>query len=301
MQRLRNKTPNKNTNKLTGSLILQDLVHRFGVVFCVYPPSPPADRPQPLAPIPRHANCTCISSSKPCRQGTNALSFRRHSKRGSRAPLLVSEVDIAALAIDPPLPRDAIRLLEVAHPALGIEQRARPAGLVEQLAELSEPAGGAVADIAQVGRERDSKGLVLVFGASHELLGGAVADGAARQRPAQNRRRHPRAHLVLVARERQQRRAAPQHVGGCRVRVALRRVQEQVTYARARDVHVLGGHVRKDDAAGHLWWCPLARRFEEVSFAVFWEAEKPEYGFGYFVQDTEPGAEGCWFDLVAMN
>ena len=64
-------------------------------------------------------------------------------------------------------------------------------------------------------------------------------------------------------------------------------------------MHVLGRHVREDDAVRHVRRRPLARRLQQVLLAKVREAEEPQDGFGHFVEDAEPGAEGCWFDLVA--
>ena len=81
------------------------------------------------------------------------------------------------------------------------------------------------------------------------------------------------------------------------MRVAFRRVEEQVADARASDVLLFGGHVGEDQAGGDALAAPFAGGAAEVGFAEFGEAEEPEVGFRGGGEDAQPGAEGCGVDL----
>ena len=79
--------------------------------------------------------------------------------------------------------------------------------------------------------------------------------------------------------------------------VAFGGVQEEVANSGAGDMLVFRGYVGEDDAGCHFGADPAEGGFAEVFFAKIWESEEPEDGFGDAGQDTEPGSEGCWFDL----
>jgi hypothetical protein len=79
--------------------------------------------------------------------------------------------------------------------------------------------------------------------------------------------------------------------------VAFGRVEEEVADARARDMLMFGGHIRKDDAGGDFLSRPLERCGFEVCLAEVGEAQKPEYCLRYAGEDAEPGSEGGGFDL----
>ena len=139
--------------------------------------------------------------------------------------------------------------------------------------------------------------LILVLARDDQLARGAAPLVALGQRALEDARGHAAAHLVAVPRQRQQRGAAPQHVGGRRVRVALGRVEEEVAHARPRNVLVLRCHVREEHARGHVRPRPQLRRLLQVGLAQVREAQQPEDGLWEFGEDAEPGAEGCRFDL----
>jgi len=139
--------------------------------------------------------------------------------------------------------------------------------------------------------------LVLILARDHQVARGAAALVALRQRALEDARGHAAAHLVGVPRQRQQRGAAPQDVGGRRVGVALGRVEEEVAHPRPRNVLVLRCHVREEHARRHVRPRPELRRLLQVRFAQVREAQQPEDGLWEFGEDAEPGAEGCRFDL----
>jgi hypothetical protein len=85
------------------------------------------------------------------------------------------------------------------------------------------------------------------------------------------------------------------------VRVALGRIEEQIAYAGARDVLLLGRDIGEDDAAGNPLATPVPCGTAEVGLAEFGEAEQPEVGFGSGGEDTQPSAEGGWVDLTTVN
>lgn len=63
------------------------------------------------------------------------------------------------------------------------------------------------------------------------------------------------------------------------MRVALRRVEEEVAHAGTGNMLLLGSHVREDDAAGNFFTGPELGRSAEVVLAELREPEKPQDGF----------------------
>lgn len=155
--------------------------------------------------------------------------------------------------------------------------------------------------ILKPARETDGAILVVGLGLGDEVGGGAGAGLGPGQGALEDRGRHARAHLVAMARQREQRRAGPKHVGRRRVRVALGRVEEEVAHARARDVLMLGRDVGEEQARGHVGAGPQLGRALELGLAEVREAQQPQHGARHARQDAQPGAEGARVDLVTIG
>lgn len=81
------------------------------------------------------------------------------------------------------------------------------------------------------------------------------------------------------------------------MRVAFRRVEEQIAYLRARDVEGFGSDVGEDYAGGGGGCGPGAGEGEEVCFADVREAEEPEDGIRDRLEDAEPRSKRRGLDL----
>lgn len=124
-----------------------------------------------------------------------------------------------------------------------------------------------------------------------------MALGALGQGALEDGGRDARTHLVLVARECEEGSARPQHVSRRCVRVALRRIQEEVADPGAGDVLLLRRHICEDDPPGEFFTGPRLRGPLQVRLAEFREPKQPKIGIWYALEDTEPGAEGSWINL----
>ena len=128
--------------------------------------------------------------------------------------------------------------------------------------------------------------LVVFLAAGYQLDSRALAFIVLRQGAEEDGSRHAGAHLVSVARESEQRGAAPEDVCGGGVGVALGSVEDEVADAGARYVEVLGRDVGEDDAGSYFWRRPLPRGVQEVRLAEIWKAEEPEDGVWDAGQDA---------------
>jgi hypothetical protein len=204
----------------------------------------------------------------PTTHRTSPLSLLLHTyERHSLQP------NITALSPLPLSPTNPIHLLQIPHPPPRIKQRARPPRLIQQPPQLGQPALSPMPFVLAPPPQPHRLLLVLILARDHQVARGAAALIALRQRALEDARRHAAAHLVAVARQRQQRGAAPQHVGGGRVRVALGRVEEEVAHPRPRNVLVLRRHVREEHARRHVRPRPELRRLLQVRFAQVREAQ----------------------------
>lgn len=222
------------------------------------------------------------------------------SKSTSLPPLILRQPYIPAFALLPAGPRSIVRLLQISHPPPGIKQRATPPRFVQQLPQFCQPTPWPMALVHTSQPQLHRSILVLRLILHNKLLRSHVTRRPFRQRALEDRGGHARAHLVLVPRQREQRSAGPQHVGGRCVRVALGRVKEEVAYAGSRDVLMLGRDVGEKNARGNVFTSPQARCRFKVRLSQIGEAKKPEDGFRKAGEDAEPRAKCCWFNLERL-
>jgi hypothetical protein len=201
-------------------------------------------------------------------------------------PLPILQPNIPSLALNPLLPRNLIRLLEIPHPALSIEQRTRPSSLVQHVAQLAQAAGRAVAVVLALQAEPDRFLLVVLVVRRDQILRSLHALRVFRQRALEYRRSHAAAHLVLVPREGEDGCPGPEDVGGGCVRVAFGGIEEEIADARAGDVLVFLRDVGENDAVRNVCACPHVCRLFEVCFTEIREAEEPEDGAGDAFEDA---------------
>jgi hypothetical protein len=126
--------------------------------------------------------------------------------KSSRTPSLrnkssILQPNIASLALLPLLPRNLICLLEIPHPSRRIEQRTRPARLIQHASQLTESAHRAMALVNAISAKPYSLVLVVLVIRRNQILSSLRRLRRLGQRAFENRRRHARAHFVLVARQ----------------------------------------------------------------------------------------------------
>ena len=89
------------------------------------------------------------------------------------------------------------------------------------------------------------RGIIL----ANQLLSRLISLRILRKGALQDRRRHPRAHLIPIPRQRKQRRARPKDVGSRGMRITLGRIEEQIAHPRTGDMLLFRRHIGEDNTA----------------------------------------------------